>query len=95
VGSSVDRPASAADGVAVSSAGDVDDRPMKRPRNRFLVDLVAAADARGYLVDEVRLGLVDRVVLLVDVGQDGKRITLEGEVDMLEMIAALPRGDDE
>jgi hypothetical protein len=68
---------------------------MKRPRNRFLVDLVAAADARGYLVDEVRLGLVDRVVLLVDVGQDGKRITLEGEVDMLEMIAALPRGDDE
>jgi hypothetical protein len=34
-------------------------------------------------------------VLLVDVGQDGKRITLEGEVDMLEMIAALPRGDDE
>jgi hypothetical protein len=81
--------------VAVSSAGDGADRPLKRPRNRFLVDLVAAADARGYLVDEVRLGLVDRVVLLVDVGQDGKRITLEGEVDMLEMIAALPRGDDE
>jgi hypothetical protein len=68
---------------------------MTRPTTRCLVDLVAAADARGYLVDEVRLGLVDRVVLLVDVGQDGKRITLEGEVDMLEMIAALPRGDDE